>query len=73
MKRLLIPLLAVLSLPTAVNAETYWLIMHSRSVGRGEYGPKVEMESIDQCREQGEIFQSANFKNINKFICLKGK
>ena len=27
MKRLLLPLLAALALPTAVNAESYWLIL----------------------------------------------
>ena len=57
MRKLLIPLLAALALPTALNAVSYWLILqtgnnYSRSL------EKIPMESMDQCEEQGEIFKS---------------
>ena len=33
MKRLLLPLLAALALPTAVNAETIWLLLSRQKAG----------------------------------------
>ena len=44
MKSLLLPLIAVLALPTAVNAESYWLIL--KVVNSLE---KIEMKSLEQC------------------------
>ena len=70
MKRLLLPLLAVLALPTAVNAESYWLILFSVKTGI----EKIEMASMEQCKEQGEIFKTATYMKRNvQYICLKGK
>ena len=43
MKRLLFPLLAALALPTAVNAESYWLVLEYDGMTR------IEMESLEQC------------------------
>ena len=43
MKRLLFPLLAALALPTAVNAESYWLVLEYEGMNR------IEMESLEQC------------------------
>ena len=57
MKRLLLPLLAAIALPTAVNAESYWLILSSGS-GDSAALEKIEMASMEQCKEQGEIFTS---------------
>ena len=54
MKRLLIPLLAALALPAAVNAESYWLVLHTG--GRGKALEKIEMASMENCIAQGEIF-----------------
>ena len=58
MKRFLIPLLATLALPTAVNAESYWLIMSGHSL------LKIEMESLAQCEKQGYIWASKVNENI---------
>ena len=73
MKRLLIPLLAALALPTAVNAESYWLIMQT-VVGVD----KLEMESLEQCQEQGLLWKTSKqfywvTSKQQRFICLKGK
>ena len=67
MKKLLIPLLAALALPTAVNAESYWLIL--KEGGKGKALEKIEMKSMEQCEEQGEIFK-AGYSN---YTCLIGK
>ena len=35
---------------------------------------KIEMESMKQCKEQGEIFKTATYMKRNvQYICLKGK
>ena len=44
MKRLLLPLLAALALPTSVNAEQTLLIM--------EFG--VEMNGLEECKREGD-------------------
>ena len=73
MKRLLLPLLAALALPTAVNAESYWLVMSAASQKSASL-EKIEMESMEQCKEQGEIFKTATYMKRNvQYICLKGK
>ena len=51
MKRLLLPLLAALALPTAVNAESYWLIMMKGINGI----EKIEMKDIEK-RQQSKRF-----------------
>tara|TARA_Y200000002_G_scaffold359670_1_gene344117 strand:- start:217 stop:438 length:222 start_codon:yes stop_codon:yes gene_type:complete len=73
MKRLLLPLLAALALPTAVNAESHWLVIRSRS--KDFAFEKIEMPSMEQCKEQGEIFKNKQFiwGGRNDYICLKGK
>ena len=55
MRKLLIPILAALASPTTVNAETVWLILEHDGGGGLE---KIEMESLEQCEEQGYIFQN---------------
>ena len=74
MKRLLLPLLAALALPTAVNAETWYLL------GKGERGAtySIPMESKEDCEEQGERFiKGKNWKGTGVFMlnyfCIKGK
>ena len=67
MKKLLIPLLAALALPTAVNAESYWLIL--KEGGKGKALEKIEMKSMEQCEEQGEIFRGV----YSTYTCLIGK
>ena len=71
MCKLLIPLLAALALPTAVNAESYWLIIGDMS---GDALEKIEMQDMNQCEEQGKIFKKSKFlKYPAKYICLTGK
>ena len=75
MKRLLLPLLAALALPTAVNAKSYWLIIGAYTGGGGVGLEKLEMNSMEQCKEQGEIFRTTG-NDLNIYIaykCLKGK
>ena len=75
MKKLLIPLLAAIALPTAVNAESYWLILGwSWNTYTAELD-KIEVESMEQCREQGEYFRTKGdgFIRGMSFKCLKGK
>ncbi len=80
MKRLLLPLLAVLALPTAVNAETWYLL---GKAGKGATY-SIPMESKEDCEEQGERFikgkKDKNWKGNKNFniltagyICIKGK
>ena len=75
MKLLLLPLLATLALPTAVNAESYWLVLHQNYMDL----EKIEMESMEQCKEQGEawrnsgIYGNSALGNRMKYVCLKGK
>ena len=68
MKRFLTPLLAALALPTAVYAESYWLVL-SKYENAIE---KIEMKSMEQCEEQGEKWEGAMWYKED-FICLIGK
>ena len=73
MKRLLLPLLAALALPTAVNAESYWMVISAASNSSASL-EKIEMASMEQCNEQGKIFKTATYMKRNvQYICLKGK
>ena len=73
MKRLLLPLLAALSLPTAVNAETWYLL-----IGKGTGIVAVPMKSEEQCEQAGEdVTTFKEWKGDGKvwFVvnCIKGK
>ncbi len=73
-KKFLIPLLAVFALPTAINAESYWLVLYvGQSTRAGRDLEKIEMPDLLQCQEQGEIFIKKEFAYKNDYICLKGK
>ena len=67
-KRFLTPLLATLALPTAVNAESYWLVL-SKYENAIE---KIEMKSMEHCEEQGEKWEGSMW-NKEDYICLTGK
>ena len=54
--RKLFPLLVAFASPTAVKAESYWLIISAVS-GASASLEKIEMVSMEQCNEQGEIFK----------------
>ena len=70
MKRLLLPLIAAFAFPTAVNAESYWLILFSVKTGI----EKIEMASMQQCEENGEKFKTMKAYTPHKhYICIKGK
>ncbi|WP_288224988.1 hypothetical protein [uncultured Prochlorococcus sp.] len=73
MKRLLLPLLAALALPTAVNSETWFLL------GRSNTGAtwKVTMGSNEECENQGKEF--IKYKNLegmeglmSDYVCIQG-
>ena len=76
MKRFLIPLLAALTLPTAVNAQT-WYLLAKNSAGTWT----VPMPNENQCNTEGKRFN--NNKNQNDwtgynsnlpgYICVLGK
>ena len=68
MKRFLTPLLAALALPTPVHAESYWLVL-SKYENAIE---KIEMKSMEQCKEEGGKFKSRNTK-YHSYTCLIGK
>ena len=88
MKRLLLPLLAALALPTAVNAESYWLVL---TLGDGGHEgasalEKIEMISMEACENEGEKWMNIrktkdgkNSRFVNDlsgnraFICIAGK
>jgi len=70
MRKLLIPLLAALALPTAVHAETWYLLVNKNT--------SIPMESKEDCEEQGERFlKGKNWQGDSTFarawICIKGK
>jgi hypothetical protein len=77
MKRLLLPLLAALTLPTAVNAEVanYYLLGIAE---RKTY--VVPMESLELCEEAGikavnpkEWYKSKVGTAFLSYVCLKAK
>ena len=80
MKKLFLPLLASFALPTAVYAESVWLIIHK---GWGEHGSLVnlEMKDMAQCELQGAKWMSSKklvtgpFQKLNlmSYKCLEGK
>ena len=75
MKRLLLALLVALALPTAVNAESYWLIVFLNA----KTSQKIQMNSMEQCKEQGEaykdsgIYGRSEMSKSMRYVCLKGK
>ena len=74
MKRLLLPLVAALALPTTVYAESYWLVLKVDD-DRGIALEKIEMKSMEQCEEQGEDwFSSLSIGTSNNYYkCFIGK
>ena len=74
MKRLLLPLLAALALPTAVSAESYWLILRVDDEDVGVALEKIEMKSMEQCEEQGENWKYSFLGTSDKYyMCFIGK
>lgn len=84
MKKLLISVFALLLTTPAVQAGSVWLIMKEAVKPRktaGSFGialVKLEMESMDQCEEQGAIFVASERMGKDRdrytgFECLEGK
>ena len=73
MKRFLTPLLAALALPTAVHAESYWLILRVDDDDSGVALEKIEMKSMKQCEEQGDDWKFSGFGSSRYYKCFIGK
>ena len=85
MKRLLVPLIAALALPTAVNAESYWLYAVGKSKGFPNLiSEKFPMASLEACEQEakriektGGLFRTVNGGKTSKkyfyYSCIKGK
>ena len=78
MKHLLIPLIAALTVPTAVNAESVWLWLRATHANGGASQEKILMGSLEQCEEEGERWVMAGSKaslnrNFRRFHCFIGK
>ena len=80
MERLLLPLLAAFALPTAVNAESVWLLIagHRNNYNTIANLGQIEMPSMEACKTEGEkvknddYFRKGIFSNIN-YTCVLGK
>ena len=64
MKRLLLPLLAALALPTAVSAESVWLVLYMGKSGL----EKIEMRDLDQCIKYGEAYKDMKAAGLFKIL-----
>ena len=74
MKRLLLPVLAAIALPTAVNAESYWLILLYNS--KGTALEKIEMNSMRQCEQEAAKWMNKPTglsRGKKAYQCLEGK
>ena len=59
MKRLLLPLLAAIALPTALNAESHWLIIQITKGGGYNSLEKIEMASAEDCEKEGRRWENS--------------
>ena len=78
MKHLLLPLLAAIAFPTAVNAESYWLIITYGLGGTGAGAlEKIEMPSADFCEKEGRRWENSPTQGVasktRRFHCVVGK
>ncbi len=74
MKRLLLPLLAALALPTAVNAETWYLLLRgpNGAVLSVPIGEQLECE-VEGTRAINNKMWEGKFSGSLAFVCVKGK
>ena len=80
MRKLLIPLLAALTLPTSVNAESSWLLIPGQRNNMNSITNlgQIEMPSMEACKVEGEkvkndqYYRKGIFSNIN-YTCVTGK
>ena len=80
MKRLLLPLLAILSLPTAVKAESFYLLVNAvDSVGNldSQNSWVIPMKTLDGCEQAGlKIISSDRFRADSQYLtfeCIESK
>ena len=80
MKRLLLPLLAALALPTSVNAETWWLMAVGRKNAYATANWSIPTSSLAECEAAGQKFKEHEWKWRNNiilerrdYVCVKGK
>ena len=80
MKRLLLPLLTALALPTAVNAETWWLMAAGRYNTTAPFSTwTVPFSSEKQCEAAGKKFMDKEWNKkvlpdrMKDYLCVEGK
>ena len=80
MKRLLLPLLAALALPTAVNAETWYLMAVGRQMARESTSNQwlIPTSSKEECEVAGQAFINRGWGGVFaekrvEYLCVKGK
>ena len=77
MKSLLLPLLSALAIPTAVNAESHWLIIQITSGGDSNAFEKIEMSSAEACEKEGRRWENSPTQGYKskwrRFHCVVGK
>ena len=68
MRKYLIPLLAAIALPTAVNAETVWLVLRYKGM------TSIPTNSMEQCEASGQKYMNKikNSKTTMFYWCLEG-
>jgi hypothetical protein len=68
LRRFLLPLLVALALPTAVNAESFWLYVVGKRKGWSELvSEKFPMVSLEACEKEAQIIKEkgGNFSLTN--------
>ena len=77
MKRLLLPLIASLTLPAVASAESvYWLLAGGRYSG-GPSSYTVPIGSLNDCEKAGQDFLNAPWEKVidnhrRAYVCIKG-
>ena len=80
MKRLVFPLLAAIALPSAVNAETWWLMAAGRYNTTAPFSTwTVPFSSEKQCEAAGKKFLDKEWNKkvlpdrMKDYLCVEGK
>ena len=84
MRKILLPLLASIALPTAVNAETWYLMafhwVSGAPAGVSQVSWTVPFNTEADCEEAGNKFMNKNWlpaqrynKTPTDYLCVKGK
>jgi len=81
LRSFLLPLLAALALPTAVNAETWWLMAAGKareSSTTTGHRWAIPTNSEQECEFAGQKFLNAPFPHVlgsksRGYVCVKGK